>query len=378
MKKVLVSLLVVFFIMCKQKPQIDHAIFVDIDRPERASLFDYFRSIELIPLETSNDALVAGAGKIINHQGNCYILDPTQSIIFVFDQTGKFLFKIDKKGQGPEEYTFIRDFNINLFSGNLELLEPYGRVQIYDLSGNYIETKRIEYDGFRAVHMFAALDSHTYVIYAIFQPKKIVYFNLDEKKLLHEEFEESRRLGSFASNNLYQYKDDRYFFRPIHPVVYKTGKERLEPVFQFDFGKHTRKNGTEAVFSQEGEQFLAKAVEELFVQFSYVIHTVRHNNKYIFVSLSRKGLDDKANIIYDKSAGQAKYITEFTEKVVFNAYRGEEIIVTDEYVLMPTRWVDLEKRITSEMLDDENKAIFEELLQAKWELNPILIKYWFK
>ena len=45
---------------------------------------------------------------------------------------------------------------------------------------------------------------------------------------------------------------------------------------------------------------------------------------------------------------------------------------------MPSQWVDIEKRITKEMLDDKQKNVFEELLQAEMEQNPILIKYWFK
>jgi hypothetical protein len=159
--------------MCKQQAQTDKAIFVDLDRPERASLFDYFSSIELIPLETSPDVLIAGITKIINHQDKWYMMDKPQSIIFVFDRTGKFLFKIDKKGQGPGEYAFISNFNINPFTGKLELLDPSGRLNIYDLSGNYIETKRIEYDGFYAAHQCVALDSRTYVFYALFQPKKL-------------------------------------------------------------------------------------------------------------------------------------------------------------------------------------------------------------
>lgn len=67
-----------------------------------------------------------------------------------------------------------------------------------------------------------------------------------------------------------------------------------------------------------------------------------------------------------------------SKKIEFNSYRGEEIIVTDEYVLMVSQWVDLEKRITNEMLNGEQKNVFEELLQAKMEQNPVLIKYWFK
>lgn len=376
MKKVIILSIVMCFTMCKQKTQTDSTIFVDLDRPRKVSLFDYFRSIELVPLETLPDALIAGISKIIVHQGKYYALDPAQCIIFVFDGTGKFLFKIAKKGQGTGEYVFIQDFNINPFSGNLEILEPYGKVQIYDLFGNYIETKKITFPGFRVAHTIASVDSHTHVFQTKFQPKKIIYFNLEEQKLLHEEFEENRRLGSF-SNNPYQYKDAWFFFRPVHPIVYRMGKEKLEVAFQFDFGKYT-KEGTNAIFSKESNYSLSKSVEELFDQFPYLIHSVRHNDRYVFVSLSRIDLDDKANIIYDKYSGKSKYILDFTENVVFNSYRGEEIIVTDEYVLMPSQWVDLEKRITKEMLDDRQKEVFEELLQAEMEQNPVLIKYWFK
>lgn len=116
----------------------------------------------------------------------------------------------------------------------------------------------------------------------------------------------------------------------------------------------------------------------MFDQFSYMIQSVRHNDKYIFVSLFWKNEENKANIIYDKTTVKSKYILNFDEKVWFNSYRGEEIIVTDEYALMPIQWVDLEKRITKEMLDDNQKAILENLLQADMEQNPVLIKYWFK
>lgn len=109
-----------------------------------------------------------------------------------------------------------------------------------------------------------------------------------------------------------------------------------------------------------------------------MIQSVRHNSKYILVSLFWKSEDQRANIIYDKSSGKSKYILDFDEKVWFNSYRGEVIIVTDEYALMSIQWGDLEKRITKEMLDDNQKKILEELLQADMEQNPILIKYWFK
>ena len=362
--------------MCTPRSQMDDAIFVDLDQPEKASLFDYFRSIELTPLETSSDVLITGISKIIVHQNNYYVLDKPQCIIFVFDKMGKFLFKIATKGQGAGEYSFIQDFTINPFSENLEILEPYGRIHIYDVLGNFIETKRINYPGFRVAHTLAALDNETYVSHSMFEPEKILYFNLDEQKLLHKEFEEDMPIGSY-SNIPYQYQDDYFFFRPFHPVVYKMDKKGLKNAFQFDFGQYTQEGRT-AVLSKESEKNFAKRTEEMFNQFSYMIQSVRHNNKYVFASLFWKDENHRANIIYDKSTGKSKYILDFDEKVWFNSYRGEEIIVTDEYALMPIQWVDLEKRITKEMLDDKQKAILKKLLQTDMEQNPILIKYWFK
>lgn len=367
------------FTMCKQETRIkkeDNVIQVDLDNPEKASLFDYFRSIELIPLETSPDVLVKGFTKMVVHQGNYYALDKPQSIIFAFDPTGKCLFKIDKKGQGVGEYSFIEDFIINPYNGYLELLEPYGEIHRFDLSGNYVESKRVTYPGFRVVHTLAALDSSVYVFHTCFEPKKIIYYNLTDQKLLHEEFEEDREIGSY-SNNPYSYKDEWFFFRLFHPIIYKFGKEKLEPVFQFDFGKYAT-DGRTVTLSKETQRNFSKRTEEIFDQFSYMIQSVRHNQKYILVSLLWKDEDHKGNIIYNKETGETKYILNFDENVWFNSYRGEEVIATDEYVLMPIQWVDLEKRVTKDMLDEKQQAILEELLQADMEQNPVLIKYYFK
>lgn len=375
MRNFFILLFTLCFVMCAPR-QSDNTISVDLDHPEKASLFDYFSSIELIPLETSSDALVQALTKVVEHDDKYYALDKPQCLIFVFDKAGKFLYKIGTKGQGAGEYAFISDFNINPFSGNLEILEPYGRIHVYSLLGDFIETKRISYPEFKVAHSLAALDNDIYVSHSLFEPKKIAYFDLNKQELLHEEFEEDISIGSY-SQIPYQYKDEWFFYRPFHPIVYKIEKKQLEASFKFDFGKYT-KDGRTAVLSQEAKMNFTKNKEEMYAQFSYMIQAVRHNDKYIFASVLWKDNDHRANIIYDKSTGKSKYIIEFDEKVWFNSYRGEEIIVTDQYAMMPIQWVDLEKRVTKEMLNDKQQIILEKLLQAETEQNPILIKYWFK
>ena len=380
----MLAIVSLILVLSKEKPVIDISktgettIVVDLDSPEEASLFDYFSSIELVPLETLPDALIKGISKIVIHQNNYYVLDMPQSIIFVFDSAGKYLFKIAKKGRGVGEYGFISDFNINPYTGNLEILEANGPIKIYDPMGNFIEKKRINYPGFKAVHSLTAIDKDIHVFHSKYAPKKIIYFNLDEKKLLNEEFEEDMHLGAY-SGTPYQYRDEWYFFRPIHPVVYKVEKDQLKAAFRFDFGKYAT-DGRRVTITKE--KTFAEKTEEVFNQFSYMIQSVRHNDKYILASLLRKELGEhpgpRGNIIYEKATGKTKYIVNFTEGVLFNSTRGEEVIVTDEYLLMPTQWVDLEKRIKKEILSADQQVIFEKLVNAKDEENPVIIKYNFK
>ncbi len=358
--------------MCKQTQQIGNTIYVDADHSEKVSLFDYFHSIELIPLETTPDVLVASISKVIVHQERYYALDIRQSIIYVFDQKGNFIFKIAKQGKGPGEYSFVQDININPFSNNLELLSPTGFLYIYDLSGNFIEMKQISYTGFHAVHQFAVVDSNIHVFYSMFQPQKVIYYNLNSKKLLHEEFEENQDIGSFGSKSFYQYQDNWYFFRPFHTCVYKIGSRKLEDFFQFDFGQYTRE-GTKAVFSEEAQHNRTKFIKETFDQFPYVIRTIRHNSKYILALLAWEDVDQRVNIMYNKFTQQCRFVSKFTESVEF-----EPSIATDEYVLSWCLWVDLEKCITKEMLDNTQKVIFENITQSEMETNPILIKYYFR
>ena len=84
MKKLFILSFVICFTMCTPKPKTGDAIFADLDRPEKASLFDYFHSIELIPLETSSDILITGISKIIYHQEK----------ILCIRQTSKYHFRI--------------------------------------------------------------------------------------------------------------------------------------------------------------------------------------------------------------------------------------------------------------------------------------------
>ncbi|MDR3094246.1 MAG: 6-bladed beta-propeller, partial [Bacteroidales bacterium] len=303
MKRIIFLWMVLCCAACHRTQQgNDNTIYVDIDRPDKASLFDYFRSVELIPMETDTNVLVQGIAKVVYHQDRYYALDKPQSIVFVFDRQGKYLYKISKRGNGPGEYDFINDMNINTFSGNIELLSPYGLINEYDLSesSNFVKASRITYPNFRAVHQLAPLSKDLYVFYSMFEPKKIIYYDLDKKELIHEMFEEDRDIGSFGYDNIYSCHGEWFFFRPFHTSVYKIGNEQLEESFRFDLGQYTQE-GKKIHMSEEAlRNPRLKFYEEALAQYLYLIREVGHNHQYVLAQLSWKEKDNLVNIMYDK------------------------------------------------------------------------------
>jgi hypothetical protein len=342
---------------------------VDFDKPAQASVFDYFKSIELIPLETSDEALIGQLRKMVSVQDRYYTLDRQQHIVHVFDKQGKFIFKIDKRGQGPGEYPFLDDIHFNPFSGHLELLCAMGFIYEYDLSGKFIKMTRVTNEHLRAVHELVSLDNNTTVFYARAEPNKIFYYDLGQGKIQHEEFEEHRDIGSFSSYySFYWYKNDWYFFRPYHNHVYKVGKDRLEDAYAWDFGKLNR-DGRTADFSNEALQNPPKRLEEANAMFPCRMFASGQNNRYVMAQIILK--EKFVNAIYDKSIQQGKYIPQFIESVSFRP-----IIVTNEYVLSFCNPGELEQYLAEDMLDEENRKLFNVLIHL--DANPIIIKYYFK
>jgi len=87
--------------------QNDGLITVDVSRsyPKKELILQDFMNVEYIPLETNDEFITQGRVRAV---GKEFILVQNwvrDGDIFVFDRTtGKGLRKINRRGQGPEEY----------------------------------------------------------------------------------------------------------------------------------------------------------------------------------------------------------------------------------------------------------------------------------
>jgi hypothetical protein len=355
----------------------NNTILIDFEKPVQVSVFDYFKSVELIPLETINNSLIGRLRKMFYYQGHYYVLDGQQNIVIVFDRDGKFIFKIDKRGQGPGEYPFLNDIHINPATGHLELLCAMGFVYEYDLSGKYINTIRVTNNYLRAVHEFIPLEENTTLFFAAFHhPFRLVYYDRTKEKITHEAYHESDASGGVINmgsvlnfSNFYAYKGDWHFYRPLDRQVYKIEKDTIKVAYMWDFGKFNR-DVKKIHFSSPDIQDWRNLYDEICEQFPYMIDETGENNKYVIANIKWQG-GDYVNVLFDKSVQQGLFIKKFTESVTIRPY-----IVTNNYILSYCNPGELKQYITEEMLDEPNKKVFNELKHL--DANPIIIKYNFK
>lgn len=138
------SILVVLFLLMTgcgdSKQSAEDLIIVDITAsyPKKELILQDFMDVEYIALETNDEFVNQGFVQAI---GKKYILVKNRSgdgNIFVYDRTGKALRKINHKGQGGEEYSYILGIALDEDKNEMYVHDHYIRkIQVYDLDGNF-------------------------------------------------------------------------------------------------------------------------------------------------------------------------------------------------------------------------------------------------
>jgi hypothetical protein len=109
------------------------------------ALSDFAENIEYIPLQTTKSSLIGPTTlKILNINDRIYILNSGfEGEILCFDIDGKFLFKINNKGRGPEEYDFVTDFDVTFDNKHLTIISGSTRkFLIYGISDTGFKFQR--------------------------------------------------------------------------------------------------------------------------------------------------------------------------------------------------------------------------------------------
>lgn len=124
-------------------------ISIDVSASKKA-LVDFIESVEIIQLEETPNSLM---GDVYEYEkmGNSLVLRNfnTNSII-QFTEEGKYVSSFSKSGNGPREYSFILSFWVD--GESIFIYDsPNGRVQEYDIQGNYKSSTRISQSAINSI-----------------------------------------------------------------------------------------------------------------------------------------------------------------------------------------------------------------------------------
>ena len=292
-------------------------------------------SVEYIELKTPQDIIIANIPDIKTFDGNLIL--KSGGIVYLFNMNGHFLKQIGNRGQGPGEYYFAYDVEIDtkrreiIVSGGEQLL-------FYNLEGHFLRTLKL--NGF--INNMDILDSILWISNLIYKANikhYAVAFSLNNMFINNESdtiayipnphFSENVAGGGFEGTNLseefYHNRNLLYFKGEMfNNDIWRISGTNIEPHATINLGKYKMPTEYEAWYSS------SDIYRQHSERYWCVSSLVEDDNYFYLLSENRKftKIDRKLKyIVYDKK-----------KKKGFAVNDGDGIGLTDDIQGGPPLW----------------------------------------
>jgi hypothetical protein len=293
------------------------------------------------------------AQKVMIEDNKIFILDRKDNRLKVFSEQGDFLFKIGCQGQGPGEYTELRDFCFNLERNEIFILD-FKKILSYDIkTGKFIKKIELNEDlnpvRFYYTHpdLFYLWegneDMHTPILLQ-WNTKRIVKRFLPYKNYIHET-ERFRRNG------------DSCLLSPPNGDfhIYEIARDRFYPKYYIDFGKRALPNSV-LMTRENAEETFQKS------PYLFLITDVLETSQWLYLLVIGNG--SYHEVLIDKESkevisGKSNFSGDFM-RIIYT--KNDEF-----YALIEP----------SQMLELSKESIWHALLDVRLDEsdNPLIIQF---
>ena len=346
------------------------SVSIDMENLKELSFYDVFTKMDIYPLETINESLIKNTYKVVLHGGLFYILDDMLSVIFVFNQEGKYVRIINKHGNGPGEYARIKDFR---FSGcDLELLSPMAGIYVYDTLGITYKYRVRFPNSLRAAHFFVDIAPQQYLFFNnAAKGDKMFFYDSKQDKITDSTYNIPtyllmNTLYHHVNSPFYDYNGIPHFVQGHDGAVFTLKGGELLPKYQWDFGEYNFK--LENLPPDKDIRYYLTYHRTTGKKYATSFITYCENSQYYSTQFYLKNKIYK--LFYDK-VNQCP--------IVFDRFKEVDIMapeILDEsfaYSIVSPNL--LNKFINVDLLDKENKKRYDSITL---DSNPIIIRYTFK
>jgi hypothetical protein len=245
--KFLIIFVLIFAYSCKENITQPGVINIDVSQARPGRLSEIVDSISYIQLETTDECLIASIVLMKYHDRHYYIHDLPAKTIFIFSETGKYVNKLCKYGQGAGEYLGIYDFTID--SDNRIHVLDLGKKQIlvYDSSCEFLSKIDIDKNEY-PYNLFCLGDN--YVLYMpdaymgvrlgayVFDPEQNTYTQILQFDKWDKELNRSPNTLLIEKTNL-----EYSLINTCSDIIYNMKGSELVNKFQFDIKPRQRIDG---------------------------------------------------------------------------------------------------------------------------------------
>lgn len=351
---------------------IDSKNEVDISR---SLTTDYFKSRRLVKLETTDESLITRINRLIVYDNKYYIFDQQNKSVFIFDESGKYISKINNIGKGPGEYIQLTDFTIDTKNKQIILLCDIPSCLIYyDLDGKYLNQKKNE----KLIHYISAgQNSIFFVNFLITYNENYIVIQNGSKYsefLPVEDYIKNKDFYSIHPNIIRS--DYTYFFKVYDNLVYELTDDNVVPKYKILFGNKAvdrsiiNDNQLEKIMDISSKEDLICRIDEFRECENYLTFGMYPYSKIVIYNKNEK-VCRLFSEFYDPETGLYLYSN------IAHDGPGDEMM----FLVDPTSFVTNVLHIKNPKEAAQNKTYIrfkEEAEKLKDTDNPVLMVYTLK
>lgn len=211
------------------------------DKDNVTMLSEVVDSIQIISLETNDSCIIGSYNKVIKDEHKLFIMDVISNTIFVFDDSGKFLFSVGSRGRGPFEFIEMCDFCILSNKNILVSDERIRKLSLFDSIGNPIREIYLNHNNDpRSIcnNRICNINDSIIAMYGCTGYNNVTVFNINNEEILYQDLPYHEGYSTenwFAFNKT---KEHTQLLRSGATEVYNIKSSGIELNRYLNFGKH--------------------------------------------------------------------------------------------------------------------------------------------
>jgi hypothetical protein len=251
---------------------------------ERINLTEFTDSISYINLETTDQSLLSEISNIDIRNNLILILDNRGNCV-LFNEDGKFISKIGKKGNGPGEYLFPSIAKLG--ENEIIYILSLNKIYVYNLRGEFLQDLVIPYNILSSWlnNSLLATSDTTFLLqvpnYSDSTQSKLIEFNTNGSIIkTYGKKQSLRSIGAstiHTRSNVYIYNDEISFKEVLNDTIFRIRNSEISPEYILNFGIYSLPGEASKSDPKEFSDLLSRSI---------ILYNFVESLNYIFLQLS--------------------------------------------------------------------------------------------